>query len=140
MIRKRKLLGFSITLIIIFIFSTYYLLSRLTSTESEVRTVREQISFHLENLPEVYKTRKPYENDAIDKFISNINSIATEETTKLWQIANSWVSGTKLVELESPHLGGLLSALKTSKIINSDLDTRGTQLKFLLTLEVSRLV
>ncbi|XP_044265795.1 glycosaminoglycan xylosylkinase homolog [Tribolium madens] len=135
MIRRRKLSCISITIIVIFMFSTYYLLTRLTSTESEVRSVHEQIYFHLENLPDLYKTRKPFENDAIDKFIKNVNVVRSEEVAKVWEIANSWVSSTKLVDLESPLLGTVLSDLKTAKIIKADLYSKGTQLKLLLTLE-----
>ncbi|EFA06532.1 glycosaminoglycan xylosylkinase homolog [Tribolium castaneum] len=135
MIRKRKLLSISVTLIVVFIFSTYYLLTTLTSTESEVRSTHEKIYHHLKNLPQLYKTHKPLENDAFDKFTSNVNVVINEDVAKVWQIANSWVSGTKLVDLESPFLGTVLSRLKTAKVVKADLDTRGTQLKFLLTLE-----
>jgi hypothetical protein len=135
MIRKSRLLIISVILISIFLISTNYLLITLTDSENEVKSVHEKIYQQLEHLPDFYKIRKPLENDVTDRFIKNINVDDEKNLKKLWNVARSWVSKTKIVDFESPLLGSVLSALKKSKIIKADLDTRGTQLKVQLTLD-----
>ncbi|RZC39678.1 DUF1193 domain containing protein [Asbolus verrucosus] len=139
MLRKRKLLIISIVLIVTFMVTTNYLLTRLTTAsegDTEIKSIHEKIYKELENLSNKYEIRKPFEDEITDTFIKNINTFTVEGNIKnVWQIANSWVSKTMLVDFMSLHVGSLLLALKKSKIIKADLDGRGTQLKLLLTLE-----
>lgn len=136
MIRKRKVIIISIALIIIFFISTNLLFSLLT-TEIEVRSIHDHIYFHLNNLPSIYKHKEISNNDSFNIFLKYINSpIHETDVTKIWQIANSWVSKNRLVDHENSFIGSVLLAMQNTKIIKADLDTRGTQLKLLLTLEV----
>lgn len=141
MIRRRNLVLLSLLFFVLFILTTNYLLITLPS-ESEVRkqlTVEEKIYYELNKLPVEYITKTLIEDKTVDIFINVIQrNVTVRELNldRLWTEANSWVSKTQLINLTSPNLGKLFVALKNAKIINADVDTRGTQLKLLLTLEV----
>lgn len=115
-------------------------MSILSKSESEV------IQAHLGVEEEIYKIYKQLKN-TIDpksktdnlvgnKFIKYLNNGSLVDNLKqLWTEANSWVSKTEVYNIHH-HLGNILHAIKKTKIIKADLDNRGSQLKFLLTLEV----
>lgn len=143
MIRRRNLVLLSLLFFALFILTTNYLLITLPS-ESEVRkqlTIEEKIYFELNKLPVEYTIRTLTEDKTVDIFLNIIKSTNANfrqlNLDSLWREANSWVSKTQLINLTSPNLGKLFIALKKAKIISADVDTRGTQLKLLLTLEVS---
>lgn len=144
MIRRRKLLLFTVITVLIFLITTNYLLLNLQKTDDiEVRkspTIEEKIYQHLAKLPDYYNLRSPK-----DVSFSDLSLVNTKNSTvrlddwhlqELWKEANSWVSKTSVINFSSPKMGPLLFALKNAKILKADLDSRGTQLKFLLTLQV----
>ncbi|KAJ8935401.1 hypothetical protein NQ314_012820 [Rhamnusium bicolor] len=142
MIRRRNLLLIALLFFTLFILTTNYLLIILPSSENEVRkeiTTEEKIYQELEKLPIQYKQRPLIEEKTTDIFLENIRKtdkkLESLNLEQLWREANSWVSKTQLLNLSSPSLGKVFFALKNAKIIKSDVDTRGTQLKLLLTLE-----
>ncbi|KAF5283951.1 hypothetical protein FQA39_LY17192 [Lamprigera yunnana] len=69
-----------------------------------------------------------------DVFFANIRNFNSNREM-LWEKARSWVTSTQLFDYTSSDLGNVLDALKTAKIVKADVDSRGTQLKLLLTLE-----
>lgn len=145
MIRRRIILLCVITFLIIFVFTTNYLLTILPSSEIEVRkilTIEDKIYLILEKNPTRYDIKPSTDDKSVDIFLKNAKNVNVDseftETNliELWKEANAWVSKTQLVNFSSPSLGNVLYALKTAKIIKADVDTRGTQLKLLLTLQV----
>lgn len=145
MIRRRNFLFCIATFLIIFIFTTNYLLTILSSSEIEVRkilTIEEKIYLELKKFPTRYNLKSPIEDRAVEVFLENVKNLnAVSKFTdtnlvNLWNEANSWVTKTQVLNFSSSSLGDVLSALKTAKIIKADVDTRGTQLKLLLTLQV----
>lgn len=142
--QKRNLLLLTLVLLILFVIAINYFLSALTKMESEVKNskeldIQEQIMQAVTHLDKKYKIMHLTPNTILDAFIFNLKNPTNIKNVykEVWLEANSWVSKTQLYELESRHLGNVINALKSSKIIKADIDTRGTQLKLLLTLEVS---
>lgn len=143
MVRPRSLLVLLIITILTFFVSTFYLLLNLQSTDIEVRniqTIEDKIYLELKNLPEHYKSKSVLTVPVIDSFVNNIrNTTFQHENTDLkhlWEEANSWVSKNQVVDFSNVQIGQVLTALRNAAIIKADLDTRGTQLKLLLTLQV----
>lgn len=144
MVRRSSLFIASLGFLILFSLITNYLLSTLPSSEvvpkSRILTIEEKIYLELKSLPAHYKSKPLILDKSIDIFLENIRKAAVSlndsAIKKLWTLANSWVTKTQVVDLTSSSLGQVLTALKTASIIKADLDTRGTQLKFLLTLQV----
>lgn len=140
MIRKRKLITIGLISIITFIISVTYLFASLSQTTEnlKIKTTEELIYKELVKLKEKHSNTIPVEDSELDIVINNLNTKTLEDNNfnELWKIANSWVSKSGIVDFHSSHLGNVLHALKTAKIVKADLDTRGTQLKLLLTLEV----
>ncbi|XP_018577764.1 glycosaminoglycan xylosylkinase homolog [Anoplophora glabripennis] len=145
MVRKRSFVLLSLLFFVLFILTTNYLLIILPSG-SEVRkplTVEEKINYELSKLPAEYAIKPLIEDTTVDVFLENFKNIVKIEQldlNHLWTESNSWVFKSQLINLTSPSLGKLFVALKKAKIISADVDTRGTQLKLLLTLEGNQLV
>ncbi|KAF5280407.1 hypothetical protein FQR65_LT03216 [Abscondita terminalis] len=79
---------------------------------------------------------KVLNDSTIDYFLTNVKDFTSFINNEpVWEKARTWVSKTQLYDYMSPDLGNVLYALKTAKIIKADVDTRGTQLKLLLTLQ-----
>lgn len=142
MIRRRNLLFFIVIAGLLFLISTNYLLLNLQSSDIEVRktlTIEEKIYLELHKLPENYKQKAVESLRVVDIFISNsknFTALVNTEFDHLWKQTNSWVSKTRVVDFSNPDIGKILQAIKEAEITKADLDTRGTQLKFLLTLQV----
>lgn len=144
MIPKRRVLFTTLILLVIFVILTnYYFMAILSRNESEVRkftklTIEEKILQNVPFIAQNYKSRRIISDNLTNTFIHNLKSITVfKNKSNLWKEARSWVSKTQLYNYASPHLGSVLFALKSARIIKADIDTRGTQLKLLLTLEVS---
>lgn len=142
MIRLRKLLILIVIIVVLFLITTNYLLFNLQSSDVEVKnlpTIEEKIYLELQKLPEHYKLKSVETLPVIDLFAINTNNITRLNGTQfqqLWKLANSWVSKTRIVDFSNPDIGRILHVLKVAAITKADLDTRGTQLKLLLTLQV----
>lgn len=141
-IRKRKVILVFLAVIVIFITITInfmYILTKFQQSEVIQTHLRREDKIRIIqlNLPDVYYRKQP-ENDLVGRyFIKYLNSGHRVNNLKeLWSVANSWVSKTHIYKIR-PQLGNILYALKNTKIIKTNLDNRGSQLKFLLTLEVS---
>lgn len=146
MIPKRRVFIITIILLIFFLVTTnYFFVSVLSRTESEVMkkpsgliTIEQKIMQKVPLVSKNYKSKRITNDNTTDTFIRNLKIIKEiKNKERLWKEAKSWVSKTQLYNFTNPNLGSVLNALKTSKIIKADIDTRGTQLKLLLTLEVS---
>lgn len=147
MVRRRNILFLLIIVLIVFLITPYYLLKNLQISEIEVRklptsTIEEKIYIELQNLPEIYKIKPLQSLPEFDIFLANFRNIGKLKCTnvsRLWDNANSWVSNSKsrVVDFSSSQIGEILFCMKYAKIIKADLDPRGTQLKFLFTLQVS---
>lgn len=143
MIRRKSLLLFGLITVLIFIITTNYLLLNLQTSDIEVRTfktIEEKIYLELENLPQQYRL-KSYQKDPTISLSSVIYTnrsfnLGDSSFKDLWKEANSWVSKTRIVDFSSPQIVNVLLGIKNAKITKADLDTRGTQLKLLLTLQV----
>lgn len=143
MIRRRNLLILVIIAVIIFVITTNYLLLNLQTSDIEVRklqTIEDKIYMELQSLPDYYKL-KPFETVQFTDLVLAKSKNRTVNLTDtnleyLWKEANSWVSKTGIVDFSSTQIINVLSALKNAKITKADFDTRGTQLKLLLTLQV----
>ncbi|XP_050500165.1 glycosaminoglycan xylosylkinase homolog [Diabrotica virgifera virgifera] len=139
MFRQKTILLLAVLLLIIFFITTNYLLVTLP-TESEVKislSVEDLIYKELQNLPVSYKyqSKSNEENLSIYSNFKSITKQGEDKIERLWQIANSWVNNTQLLDINSPYVGDILLALQHTKIIQADIDPRGTQLKLLLTLQ-----
>lgn len=143
MIRKRKLFFLALLTVLIFIATIFYLMRLLSNSEKRpINTneiIHEKIYKHLATLPEFYKIRSTTHDSVVDTFIKNINHANSpiEDLDELWNEVSSWVTRSQLTNFSSAKFGTVVQALKNAKIIHSDVDSRGTQLKLLLTLEVS---
>ncbi|KAG5884756.1 hypothetical protein JTB14_029237 [Gonioctena quinquepunctata] len=142
MIRQKNILLVALGLIVLFLITTNYVWIALPSTESEVKkteTIEQKIYLELKNLPDLYKTKSSISDDSTNIFLENAERKGSNSDEKLlkqlWREANSWVTKTQLLNISSKNLGNILSSLKHAKIIEADVDTRGTQLKLLLTLQ-----
>ncbi|KAJ8925971.1 hypothetical protein NQ315_009826 [Exocentrus adspersus] len=141
MLRRRSFIFLLLVFLVLFVITTNYLLITLHS-KSEVKsplTVEEKIYFELNKLPGRYTSKSLVEDKTTEVFLQNLSTtnlrLEDLDLEGLWAEANSWVSKTQLVNLSSPDLGKLFFALKHARITKADVDTRGTQLKLLFTLE-----
>ncbi|XP_056634983.1 glycosaminoglycan xylosylkinase homolog [Diorhabda sublineata] len=138
MFRRRTILLLTLVLLIVFFITTNYLLITL-SIENEIgsKSVEEFIYQKLEELPDHYKLLpSQYNNEIPESFESfKISSNITNKIDIIWKIANSWTNNTKLIDIKSKYVGDILLMLQRGKIIKADIDSRGTQLKLLLTLQ-----
>nr|CAH7761905.1 unnamed protein product [Callosobruchus chinensis] len=142
MLRKRNVLVLSVTILVLFFFTTNYLRSILPSNNSVKYTslsIEGKIQIEFKNLPKDYKIPSLIEPKTFYTFLKNIKSekfeLSSENLTILWNKANSWVTKTQIFNISSPNIGKVVYALKNTKILKADLDTRGTQLKFIFTLD-----
>lgn len=123
-----------------FFITTYILLTYLPGGTVEVKKnrVEELIYNELKTLPDIYYSSQNEDNGKFKKLLEIIRSQQEDDDNlhNLWQKANSWVSENQLLNISSHELGRVITAMKTAKIVKSDIDTRGTQLKLLLTLKV----
>lgn len=145
MIRNRKLLQIFLITFFAFVISTVWFMVSLTQTEergqqnfhSSKEIIESEIYKILGGLPSEYKTQRKEELLFDKYFLKNTEKvIKIENFNEIWKLANSWVSKEQLYDMFSPRLGEVIEALKVGKIRKADIDSRGTQLKLLLTLEV----
>ena len=121
-------------------------MNKLTNSESEItftttQTVWQQIEEIARHLPIEYKIKHIDNDNVSDSFIVNIKrKLNVTDPKKFWDEINGSITGEKLYEIYDHKLGTVLEALGHFRITKADLDRRGTQLKFLLTLEVSKLI
>lgn len=90
------------------------------------------------NLPKVYHNKVEddvYKNSTKTLFLNNIVMNNNANLTYLWTHINSIINKQRLYP-QDEYLAMLIKAMETAKVVNADLDKRGTQLKLLLTLEV----
>ncbi|KAF7279690.1 hypothetical protein GWI33_006850 [Rhynchophorus ferrugineus] len=108
-----------------------------STIEVKKNRVEELIYNELKTLPNIYYSSQNEDNDKFEKLLESIKSQQgnDENLNSIWQKANSWVSENQLLNISSSELGKVITAMKSVKIIKSDIDTRGTQLKLLLTLK-----
>nr|XP_023011969.1 glycosaminoglycan xylosylkinase homolog [Leptinotarsa decemlineata] len=147
MIRQKRIFLLALGFLLLFLITTNYVWIALPNNENEVKKVQsieEKIYSEMKKLPDIYKFKSIISDRGTDIFLKNIRDVESaldEKSLKeLWREANSWVSKTQLVNASSPNLGKIQFALKHAKIIKADVDTRGTQLKILLTLQGNQLV
>lgn len=124
-----------------FFIITISLVDILSKFQSEViRThlrIEDKIKKIQKHLPKIYYLRRDNTDLISNDFIQYLKSGGkVYNLDKLWNEVNSWVTKTQLYSIH-PKLGDVLFALQNAKIVKCDLDNRGSQLKFLLTLEVS---
>lgn len=144
MLRKRKFIFATLVVLCTFLFIVAYLMNILTKKQTERlltnSIVEEKIKEYLNKLPDKYKVKNKFIGNITDLHIENVHHAPknVDILIKLWHEVNSWVSKGVFVNTSTiSNLGSILGALKYTKIIYADLDTRGTQLKLLLTLEAS---
>lgn len=140
MIRKRKLIVFTLCGITIFIILTLFCMNVLTNWEYNRHgylnnNLENKIWAHYYKLPEKYMLTHGNEDNRTNLFIRNLQTDYHMNLPELWRYVNSIVSKDTLYP-QTEHLGLAVNAMKSTKIIKADLDRRGTQLKLLLTLEV----
>lgn len=142
MFRKRKFVLILSGGVVVFVLLTFLFFNILTKWESHrydyVKNdiVPKRILDIYRNLPVVYYEKfQEYENSTSKMFLKNIRINKNVNLTNLWKYVNDFVSKDSLYP-QNEYLGSLVHAMETSKIINATLDQRGTQLKFLLTLDV----
>lgn len=141
MLRKRKFIFLIFAATCTFLFIIGYLMNVLIKEQNEEALtnsiVEEKIKKYLLRLPEKYKIKNKFLGNISDLHIKNVHDVSSnvDVLNKWWYEVNSWVSKGVFVNTTS-NLGSVLGALKYAKIIYADLDTRGTQLKLLLTLKV----
>nr|XP_022913746.1 glycosaminoglycan xylosylkinase homolog [Onthophagus taurus] len=99
--------------------------------------IEEKIQEKFNNLPDKYK-RKSSKVDLITqnfiKYVQNEHKSTANNVNELWKEANMWINKTQLYSI-THKLGYVIDALKNSDILQVGLNPKGTQLKFLLTLE-----
>ncbi|KAK9736517.1 Golgi casein kinase, C-terminal, Fam20 [Popillia japonica] len=122
-----------------FFIITINLVDILSKFQSEViRThlrIEDKIKKIQKHLPKIYYLRRDNTDLISNDFIQYLKSGGkVYNLDKLWNEVNSWVTKTQLYSIH-PKLGDVLFALQNAKIVKCDLDNRGSQLKFLLTLE-----
>ncbi|XP_045461564.1 glycosaminoglycan xylosylkinase homolog [Harmonia axyridis] len=100
-------------------------------------SIEELIIFHSKNLHDAYYLKpKPSTDKNTEIFIQNIRKYnVLRNFTYLWNLSNSWISNQYIVSHKHEEIGNIFRALKFAPIIKADLDGRGSQLKFLLTLQ-----
>lgn len=141
MLGKRKLLVMYITVFIVFILLTFCFMSILSKNENPSRlnglTFEAKIHHEYSQLSADYRIKRLKQDNISEFFANNLkhSSGKVENFKELWKTANSWVSKHQLYSPSDSNLGKVWHALQFAKITKADLDTRGTQLKFLLTLE-----
>lgn len=100
-------------------------------------SIEDDIVFFSKNLHVLYSNSKHDPSNITDIFIKNIRKYESlNNVTNLWKVLNSWVSKQHVVNHTHEDVGKIFAALKFIPIVRADLDKRGSQLKFLLTLEV----
>lgn len=140
-IRTRKtLLMLFVALIVVFTLTSLCFIKILNRAESITASpkieVHDNILNELPFIQNTFKRRHDLNDTAWDNFLKNTKSLTSNlKAELLWSEVRSWVSKTRFYDATSPHLGTVLNLLKSAKIIKADVDTRGTQLKLLLTLE-----
>lgn len=142
MFRKRTVLVVASLVLLLFFCTLQHLQSYLPAVERSPKRnqeVEKAIYDKLSHLPEAYASG-PLNQNSAERFLSNIQTarweLSSGQLEKLWEEANSWPSDRQLTNLSSPLMGGILYALQHARITKADVDTRGTQLKILLTLMV----
>ncbi|KAK9891218.1 hypothetical protein WA026_013532 [Henosepilachna vigintioctopunctata] len=139
--KKLPILIFSILLSVIILANCLFYV-KLTEPKDIYLTnfhnlsVTDKILLLSENLPSTYISAKLTIDNVTHIFIKNIRKYyELENVTYLWKLTNSWVSKKHIVNPLDEEVGKVFGALKYASIIKADLDGRGTQLKFLLTLQ-----
>ncbi|XP_044744902.1 glycosaminoglycan xylosylkinase homolog [Coccinella septempunctata] len=100
------------------------------------RSIHDDIIFYSKNLLGAYSSPKTSTENITNSFIWNIRKYeGFRNLTYLWKLSNSWVSRQHVVNHMHEDIGKVFAALKYTPIVKADLDGRGSQLKFLLTLQ-----
>ncbi|XP_019771994.2 glycosaminoglycan xylosylkinase homolog [Dendroctonus ponderosae] len=141
MFRKRIVLVVALLVLLVFFCTLQHLQGYLPAIERLPKTnqdVEEAIYEELSRLPESY-SRDALQLNSAERFLSNIKrtgrwGLESVPLQQLWAEANSWPSDSQLTNLSSALMGRILYSLGHARITKADLDTRGTQLKILLTL------
>lgn len=144
MIRRRRFLKITL-LISLFFFITVWFVSNVSKSEklpqiSNTQEYEDEIYRELALLSAEYKTKSKIVSNFTKYFLNNMKSsadLANLNYNNVWKNAKSWVSKMQLYEARNSDIREVCEAMKVGKIIKADLDSRGTQLKFLFTLEVS---
>lgn len=136
----------------IFLPSCYYIMTKLSNIgdkvkkpstlkhESKVNQLEELIKSNVRNLSIQYKITSTEANELLDEFINNLNDTKSiKDYRSVWNQIKNGIRENTLFSSNCNYLGTTLNALSTAKIIAADVDSRGTQLKLLLTLEVRRI-
>ncbi|XP_050295864.1 glycosaminoglycan xylosylkinase homolog [Anthonomus grandis grandis] len=124
----------------LFFFILNYLLKLLPVTDDghKYENKIDMLIFEeLKHLPKYHINE--HEDTKAAMFLEAVKSAENVEISKLnlkelWDEANLWPSVNQLTNITSPSIGSIMYALKHARITKADLDTRGTQLKLLLTL------
>lgn len=141
MIQKRKLLLLTVSIFLLFILLISSFMRILITEEHERSTTvqlspEEKILKLFDHLPDTYKVRRLKDDNITRVLLKNLkNKLKIRNIKQIWIDANAGVSKTQLYN--SSLLGLIRLGMKRLKIVFADLDSRGTQLKLLLTLEVS---
>lgn len=143
MLRKKTVIVIALIVLFVFFCTLHHLLKILPDNEIKSNKIEDAIYAQIRKLPEMYKS--PGQRTLnLDSFLKSINQAVTLRVNSLdlaqiWNEANSWSSvGHQLTNFTSPLIGQVLLGLKHARIKTADLDPRGTQLKLLLTLNVSQ--
>lgn len=136
----------------IFIPISYYLIKLLTSenhqkikkvtklvdTTQKPNLLEESIRNNVKSLPQKYQQTQVEFDNLTELFINNVNKVNSIKNLKqVWSSIKNNIRDNKLFVSNGTYLGTALEGLRTASIISADVDSRGTQLKLLLMLEVS---
>ncbi|GLV40622.1 uncharacterized protein CBL_04425 [Carabus blaptoides fortunei] len=109
---------------------------RLATAEYNIELVEHDIRLRATNLPEEYHRKHAASELYLENFFANLQRLKPEPNiSKLWQEADRLIRKGQLFDSNSAHLGNVINALKTAKILQADNYSKGTQLKLLLELE-----
>lgn len=120
----------------------YSKLNDLKNSSSKVdpglnNSIADNIIFYSKNFHYTYFAHKATSENNTEIFIHNIKKYnELKNVTSLWNLANSWISNKHIVNYKHKEIGNIFRTLKYAPIIKADLDNRGSQLKFLFTLQV----
>lgn len=146
MFRKRNFFLVFTCGVTIFLIFTFISINVLTKWETlrynaVENNFEEKIWKIYHNLPKIYYENLEAHNvddfNGTSIFLKNIAlSYNKSNLTYLWKHINNNISRNN-IHPQNEYLGTLLKAMQTAKIVEADLDKRGTQLKLLLILEVT---
>lgn len=144
--QKKKILVLFIAVCVLFILLTGFCMSVLSKSELDRKdnslTFEDKIHYEYSRLSPDYRIKRLKTDNITEIFVRNLKNRKkkTANFEEIWETVRAGVSKTQLFSIGDPILGHALDALQNAKIIKADLDTRGTQLKLLLTLEVMKII